>query len=124
MALSQHRARRKFSGGRFKAARKKRVYELGNHPTDTHLGETERKVVRGKGGNTKQRLLRADVINVMVNGKAQQATIVTVKENAANINFVRRNIMTKGAIVETNIGRVKISSRPGQHGVLNGIKVA
>ena len=34
-----------------------------------------------------------------------------------------RNILTKGAFVETNLGKVKITSRPGQDGNMNGILI-
>jgi small subunit ribosomal protein S8e len=44
-----------------------------------------------------------------------------VIQNGADTNYVRRNIVTKGAIVETDIGQVKVTSRPGMHGVVSGI---
>ena len=46
-----------------------------------------------------------------------------VIENTANPNYVRRNIITKGAIVETPEGNAKVTSRPGQDGVINGILI-
>ena len=42
-------------------------------------------------------------------------------ENDADPNFIRRNIVTKGSIVDTSMGRVRITSRPGMHGVASGI---
>ena len=48
---------------------------------------------------------------------------MTVVENTANTHFVRRNIITKGAVVDTSLGRVKVTSRPGQHGMINGVLV-
>jgi len=123
MAIVQHRAQRKSTGGRYKSARKKRIFELGGVPSHTHLAERKLKTVRGRGGTIKHKLLSAKIVNVIVGGKAQQATIQTVKENPANVNFIRRNIITKGAIVQTEIGKVRITSRPGQEGVLNGVKV-
>ena len=50
-----------------------------------------------------------------------RATINTVLENDADPNYVRRNIITKGAIVGTDIGRVRVTSRPGMHGVVSGV---
>ncbi|MHA1475907.1 MAG: 30S ribosomal protein S8e, partial [Promethearchaeota archaeon] len=35
-------------------------------------------------------------------------------------DYNRRNILTKGAIVKTKLGLVKITSRPGQTGQING----
>ena len=46
-----------------------------------------------------------------------------VIENKANPNYVRRNIITKGAIVETSAGKAKVTSRPGQDGVINGVLI-
>lgn len=55
--------------------------------------------------------------------KVEVAEILNVVENRANPHFVRRNIITKGAIVETSKGLAKVTSRPGQHGILNGILI-
>jgi small subunit ribosomal protein S8e len=56
-------------------------------------------------------------------GKAQKVKIETVEENGANPNYVRRNLLTKGAIIRTEIGRARIISRPGQDGVINAILI-
>jgi small subunit ribosomal protein S8e len=45
----------------------------------------------------------------------------TEKENPANRNFARMNILTKGAIVDTEVGSIRITSRPGQHGLVNAV---
>jgi small subunit ribosomal protein S8e len=123
MAITQHRSKRKASGGKYHSSRQKRVYEIGNHPILTQIGETKSKTIRGVGANTKQKLMRSDSVNVMEKGKAKSVKITTVLENPANSNFTRRNIITKGTVVDTEDGKVKITSRPGQHGTLNGIKV-
>ena len=49
--------------------------------------------------------------------------ITNVIRNDADTNYVRRNILTKGAIVETNLGRVRITSRPGMDGVICGVVI-
>jgi small subunit ribosomal protein S8e len=38
-----------------------------------------------------------------------------------NPEFIRQNIITKGAIVETKIGKVKVTNRVGQDGIVNGV---
>jgi len=123
MAITQHRSKRKPSGGRYKSGRKKRVYELAGKPVLTLMADVKKRIIRGKGGNKKQKLLSSNIVNVTVKGKSLKAKVLSVVGNQANPNFIRRNIITKGAIVETDIGKVKISSRPGQDGILNGIKV-
>jgi len=55
--------------------------------------------------------------------KYSKVEIKTVVENPANRHYVRRNILTKGTIVDTSLGKAKITSRPGQEAVLNGILV-
>ncbi|MGZ7046776.1 MAG: 30S ribosomal protein S8e, partial [Methanobacterium sp.] len=77
------------------------------------------------GGNNKIRLTNENKINVVnpKTNKVETAEILNVIENTANTHFVRRNIITKGAIVETSAGKVKITSRPGQHGIINGILI-
>jgi len=74
-----------------------------------------------RGGNTKVRLLRCDFANVSDprSGVTRKVRILNVVENPANPHFKRRNIVTRGAIVETELGRAVVTSRPGQDGVVN-----
>src|SRR3989344_7000433 len=125
MAITSQRSKRKATGGIYKSYRKKRVFELMRQPTLTKLAPKKTKVVRGIGGNLKQKIFSADEINVFdpKSKKYSKEKIKTIVENNANRHFVRRNIMTKGAVVDTAKGKVKITSRPGQVGVLQGILV-
>ena len=124
MARSQLRSKRKASGGRYHSARGKRKSELAGHPTHTKLGERKAKTTRGLGGKVKQSLLSASEVNVAdKKGKFTKVKILTVLENPANPHLVRRNIITKGAVVKTDLGKVKITSRPGQEGTVNGVLV-
>ena len=121
--LWQGESVRKVTGGRRRLAQGKRRAEIGSAPTDTHIGEDRRKVIRTVGGNTKVRTMRAGFANVtnLANGVTKKVKIENVEENGANPNYVRRNLLTKGAIVKTEIGRARIMSRPGQDGVINGV---
>ena len=56
-----------------------------------------------------------------VKGKTSLGTIHSVVENASDPNYVRRNILVKGAVIDTDKGRVRITSRPGKDGVINGV---
>ncbi len=87
------------------------------------LGEPKVKLYRVRGGNRKVRVLVADKIQVFdpTTGTHQVAKALTVRQNESNPNYVQRNILNKGAVVETDLGRVRIRSRPGQDGVLNGV---
>jgi small subunit ribosomal protein S8e len=101
----------------------KRRAEIGLAPADTHIGEDRRRTVRTFGGNEKFRALRATFANVTnpANGETKKVKIETVQENGANPNYVRRNLLTKGAIIKTEIGSARIMSRPGQDGVINAV---
>ncbi len=55
--------------------------------------------------------------------EAQRVKILTVKKNPANSHYVQRNIINKGAIVETEAGEARITSRPGQDGTVNAVLV-
>lgn len=125
MALWQGESRRKSTGGRLVSSRGKRRSEIARERVATHVGEDAQKLVRTKGGNQKVKLLRTQSINVTdpKSGKTTKAELTNVVENPANIHYVRRNIITKGAVVETTAGKVHVTSRPGQSGALNGVLV-
>ncbi len=119
------RSNRKPTGGLLRANRKKRRADRGSEFLETKIGPKRVKVVRTKGGGAKLNLLTADSVNVAdpKTGKIAKTKLLTVKENTANPNYVRRNVITKGAVVKTELGLAKITSRPGQDGVLNGVLV-
>ncbi|MBN2110615.1 MAG: 30S ribosomal protein S8e [Methanosarcinaceae archaeon] len=118
----QGRSRRTYTGAKIKAARGKRKYELGRESADTHIHEAKRKNISTTGGNRKVRLLQCNSANVTDSqGNTRKTTIETVVENAANEHYVRRNILTKGSVVKTSLGNARITSRPGQDGVVNAV---
>lgn len=122
MAICQGKSIRSPSGARRVANRGKRKAELGRESAETKLGDKNLRKIRTRGGNEKLRLAQDNKINVIdAAGKAQTVEIYGVVENAANPNYVRRNIITKGAIVDTAAGKAKVTSRPGQDGVINGV---
>ncbi|MDI9614985.1 30S ribosomal protein S8e [Methanothermobacter sp.] len=125
MAIWQGKSMKKPSGGRAKMNRGKRKYELGREPAETKIGDRRVRMIRTRGGNTKVRLAADTRINVVdpETGKVEVAEIRNVVENTANPHFVRRNIITKGAVVETSLGNVRVTSRPGQDGVINGVLI-
>ncbi len=125
MAISQGKSIRSPSGARNVANRGKRKSELGRDPAETRVDEKRLRKIRTRGGNEKLRLASANKINLtdVKSGKSQVTDILGVIENDANPNYVRRNIVTKGAVVETPEGNAKVTSRPGQDGVVNGILI-
>ncbi|MFB6201259.1 MAG: 30S ribosomal protein S8e [Halorhabdus sp.] len=115
----QGRSTRKRTGGRRRNARNKRKHELGDEPTETTVDERKLKVVDARGGTEKIRAVSTDVASVATEDGTVAAEIETVVENPANPNYVRRNIITKGAIIETSEGEARVTSRPGQDGQVN-----
>ena len=123
MARSQARSRRKYTGKKYKHFRKKRKRELERPRIDITVGEEKKKKQRVLGGNMKLKLFSTKFINVtdLNTNKTSKVRILRFEENLASKDLNRRHILTKGAVVETELGNVKITSRPGQHGVLNGV---
>jgi len=118
---------RKISGGKYKKARKKRFYELKGQEIAVKLGKTKRKKIRVKSGKEKIILFMADEIDVIdkKTGKTKKVKIKNVLETPSNKFLARQNILTKGAIVETEpeLGKVKITSRPSQQGSVQGVLI-
>lgn len=120
-----HRSNRKKSGGLYNKLRKKRKGDFGTDFIPVKIGKENKTTTRMLGGSIKTRLLQTDKVNVLDKDKKESKVvkIITVKENNANPNFVRMNVITRGAVVETDLGLVKIVSRPGQEQILNGILI-
>ena len=120
-------SRRKPSGGRLKRPsryRGKRKTEISSENQFAFVGDKDaRKLYRKTAGSQTVRVLSIKNINVNKpkEGKTVRAKITNVVRNDADTNYVRRNIVTKGAIVETDLGQVRVTSRPGMHGVVSGI---
>jgi len=125
MAIIQKRSRRKPSGGRYNFKLAKKVCNLGNLPRHTKVGEISLRAIRTRSNNEKQFLLSSNIINVYDKNekKYKKSKIMTIVSNPANRHFVRRNILTRGAIVKTDLGNARITSRPGQEGTINGVLV-
>ena len=118
------RSSRKPTGGRLNSNRKKMRADRGFEFLETKIGEPKTKIKRGKGGIRKIRVMASDLINLSDNkGKVTKTKILTVVSNTANPNYIRRNIITKGAIVKTELGEARVTSRPSQHGIINGVLV-
>jgi small subunit ribosomal protein S8e len=90
------------------------------------MGESRRKFSRGRGGNLKLKVLSEKQVCVTdpKTGKTEKTEVLRVVKNPANIDYDRRGVITKGALIETSLGQARITSRPGQHGVLNAVLVS
>jgi len=125
MVRWQGRSLTKPTGGRIWARRKKRKRETGSEFIEARLGPAKRSKLRTMGGGEKFRLLGGDMANVMdpKTKQVKKAKILTVIENPANPHFVRRNVLTRGAVINTELGRARITNRPGQTGTIDAVLI-
>ena len=112
--------------GKITKAHKKRKYAIGREAAETAIGDDKKRIIRTKGDGIKLRLTAARYANVIIEKKPVKCEILTVAENPADKDFVRRNIITKGAVLKAKMPdgkevNLKVTSRPGQDGVINAI---
>jgi small subunit ribosomal protein S8e len=113
---------RKRTGGRRRPNSGRKKHQLGRLPAETELGDPRLHAIDARGNTEKVRALATNVAQVATaDGDSVEASIEDVVENDANPNYVRRNIVTKGAVVETSEGRARVTSRPGQTGQVNAV---
>ena len=125
MALWQGSSRRSKTGRRIRYSRCKRKFEIGREALLTTIGDTRLKKIRTKGNNRKTRAKTLNLAYIIdqKNNKTSKSEIKSVIGNPANVNYIRRNIINKGAIIETNLGKARVTSRPGQTGMINAVLI-
>ena len=126
MVLHHAKRKRKATGGLYRKLRDKRKFEMGRTPALTKIKENEKiNDIRTRGNNKKLRALALKTANVLnkETGKTSKAEIKKVLENKASRHYPRMGVMTKGAIIETDKGKAKITNRPGQEGKINAVLV-
>tara|TARA_B100000446_G_scaffold110200_1_gene102858 strand:- start:24 stop:401 length:378 start_codon:yes stop_codon:yes gene_type:complete len=113
----------KITGGRKRASRSRRKYEIDRFPNEALVGDqiTITRKVRGKNNKTSVKTI--DSVNLAIDSKIKRVKIIKVLENATNNDYKRRGVISKGAILETEEGKCRVVSRPGQHGTVNAILV-
>eukprot|EP01113_Clastostelium_recurvatum_P037380 TRINITY_DN5455_c0_g1_i1.p1 TRINITY_DN5455_c0_g1~~TRINITY_DN5455_c0_g1_i1.p1 ORF type:complete len:285 (-),score=59.21 TRINITY_DN5455_c0_g1_i1:53-907(-) len=96
------RHKRRHTGGKRKAYRLKRKFELGRQPAATKIGEKRVHLVRVRGGNLKHRALRLDSGNFSWGSEAitRKSRILNVVYNASNNELVRTNTLVKNCIIQ------------------------
>ena len=117
---------KKATGGRFWPDKVKRASEIGADPANPKVSEkTVTREKRTRGGSQITQVIAISHANLMMGkGKFKKVKVLTVKENPANRHFVRMNIITKGAIVETDDGLARVTSRQTRDGMVNAVLVA
>jgi small subunit ribosomal protein S8e len=117
--------KRKPTGGKKRPYRGKRKFEQGSFPVETVLGEPKRKIERRRGSNIKIKVLseKYACVTDLKTGKTEKTEILRVVKNPANVDYNRRGVITKGAMIETSLGLARVTSRPGQNGVINAVLI-
>lgn len=112
------------TGGMRRKFKDKKLAHYGGAFTSTKVATKDevRTSTRGRGANRKNRLKKALYVNAVTDKGMKKAKILGVVESP-NPEYVRQNVITKGAVLNTDIGKVKVTNRVGQDGVVNGVKV-
>lgn len=121
--MARNILKRRHTGAKPKPFRGRRKHERDRPPILTRLGPLEVVRRRARGGSFKLGLKSADFANVYdPEAKAvKRAKVIRLLENPAGGDLQRMGIITRGAIIETELGRARVTSRPSQHGVLNAV---
>jgi small subunit ribosomal protein S8e len=115
---------RKYTGGRKIAMRSRRKYEIDRYPNEAIVGSNVKVTRRVRGDNNKIAFKTVEFANVsnLEEKKTTKSKILGVIKNTANKDYERRGVITKGTLIETELGLAMVVSRPGQVGVINAIQ--
>ncbi|MCL4403604.1 MAG: 30S ribosomal protein S8e [Candidatus Marsarchaeota archaeon] len=116
------RSRTKSSGNgkRVSKFRDKRRSEIGNFPAETKMGASKGiSSIRRRGGSITAKLKRAAEVNLLTKDGYKKMAIKGVLESKDNKNFARLNIITKGTIINTDLGKAVVLNRVGRDGTIN-----
>lgn len=115
------------AGGKKRTSRDKRKAHWGGFFSRTKYEKTDEKEARQafktKGGRYKTAAVRVLYANVSDGKTVKKTKITNVAQTPDNRHFARENLITKGAIIETELGKAKVSSRPGQNGIINAVLI-
>ena len=112
----------KTTGGRRVPLRVRRKYETDRYPNEPINGAQVTITRRIRGNNKKTALKSIDFVNLATGeAKVKKTKIIKVLENTTNNDYKRRGIITKGAVLETEEGKCRVVSKPGQNGIVNAI---
>ncbi len=131
------RTKKTGSGGRLRSSSDKSRAQVGGFFSRTKLVKAEsgegkekkeqkevRVSFRSKGGSRKVAAEHVMYANVALEpGKSKKTRILNVALSPDNRHYARENLLTLGAIIETEAGKAKVTSRPGQSGLVNAVLV-
>ena len=112
---------RKETGGRYKRKTKIKLSKRPGQVRVVKLGEPRTKFIRARGGAKKLVSLSDNEVNITHKGKSKKLEIQNVIETPSNLFLARQNILVKGAIIQTELGKAKITNRPSQEGFVQAV---
>lgn len=114
----------KTTGGRRHPLRIRRKYETDRYPNEAVTGAQVTVTRTVRGNNRKTAVKTIDFVNLATgDAKVKKTKILKVLDNTTNNDYKRRGIITKGAILETQEGKCRVVSKPGQNGIVNAVLV-
>ena len=116
---------RNYTGGRKIAMRSRRKFEIDRYPNEAVIGSNVKVTRRVRGDNSKTALKTVELANVsnVEENKTTRLKILRVIKNTANKDYERRGVITKGTVIETELGLARVISRPGQVGIINAVQL-
>jgi small subunit ribosomal protein S8e len=121
---TENLATSKITGGRRVPLRTRRKYEIDRYPNEAVMGQQITVARSVRANHIKTGLKTVDHVNLALGGgKVKKSKILKVLENATNNDYQRRGVVSKGAVLETEDGKCRVVSRPGQHGIVNAILI-
>jgi small subunit ribosomal protein S8e len=116
---------RKYTGGKIIPMRNRRKSEIDRYPNEAVIGSNVELTRRVRGDNSKMALKTVEFANVSnaEENKTTRSKILRVIKNTANKDYERRGVITKGTVIETELGLARVISRPGQVGLINAVHV-
>src|SRR6476661_2538206 len=116
---------RKFTGGRIIPNRTRRKFEIDRYPNEAIVGPTQNISRRVRGNSIKIAFKTSEYANI--NDQDNKKTVKTknfnVSKNPSNKDYERRGVITKGAVLETEIGLAKVLSRTGENCINNSFLI-
>lgn len=126
MGIWQERSKRKPSGGKYHKYRDKRKFSMAKYDIKLKVAaEEKRKKIRTMGGNFKTKLITGTFANVVdpKTKKIKKVKIMDVIESPSSRHYARMNVITKGAILETEEGTARVTNSPGKEGMINAVMI-
>ena len=96
---------------------------MDGYSVETSVGPHRVRLRRVRGASLRVVLRATEYANILdpQTNKTVKSKILKVVGNPASRDYQRRGVLTKGALIETEVGKAKVLSRPSQHGVVNAV---